>query len=173
MKKTVTKFGFIGGSIVSAFMLCTMPFMDVNSDMQMSQLIGYATMIVAFTTIFIGVKSYRDNELGGFISFRKAFLVGLYIALIASTMYVVCWMILSEFFMGDFMEVYMNASIEQMNAEGLAQIDIDSKIAEMKEMAEMYKNPIFKFLFTYIEILPVGLLMSLISAAVFKKKALA
>lgn len=170
MKKTVLRYGLIGGGIVSLFMICTMPFADANTDMGNAQIIGYASMIVALSTIFIGIRSYRDKQLNGVISFGKAFLTGLYIALIASSLYVITWMILSEFFMGDFMEIYMNATIKEWQSSDLSQVEIDQKIAEMQQMAELYKKPVFKALMTYMEILPVGILISLISAAVLKKK---
>lgn len=169
MKKIVLTYGFIGGLIVSAFMAFTMPGMDENTDMGSAQLIGYASMVVALSTIFIGIKKYRDNELNGVISFGKAFLTGLYIAIIASTLYVVTWMILSEFFLQDFMASYTEWAIEDIKASGLGEAEIQEQIKSTKEMMEMYKNPVFKFFFTYIEILPVGLLISLISSAILKK----
>jgi len=127
-------------------------------------------MIVSLSTIFIGIRSYRNNELKGVISFGKAFLVGLYIALIASTLYVISWMVLSHFFMPDFMENYLAASVTNMQEAGKSQIEIDNFLAEMSDWAELYKNPFFKAMFTYIEILPVGIIVSLISAVILKKK---
>ncbi|MEQ8907721.1 MAG: DUF4199 domain-containing protein [Vicingaceae bacterium] len=171
MKKFVFKYGFIGGLIVSLFMCFTIPFMDADTDMSGSMWMGYASMVVALSTIFIGIRSYRNQELGGVISFGKAFLVGLYIALIASTLYVITWMILSEFFMPNFMTDYVEATVSSMQAAGESQTAIDAKIAEMDQMAEMYKNPLFKTLITYTEILPVGILISLISAAILKRSA--
>lgn len=171
MKKVVIKYGLIGGIIISIFMCTTMPFMDENTDMGNAQLIGYATMIISLSTIFIGIKSYRDNHLNGIISFGKAFLVGLYIALIASTMYVLCWMIISDLFIPDFMQNYITATVDSMKEQGSSQAEIDAELASMNEMMEMYKNPFFKASITYLEILPVGLLVSLISAAILKKKA--
>lgn len=170
MKKTVLKYGLIGGSIVSLFMAVTMPLMDTETDMGNAEILGYTSMIVALSTIFIGIRTYRNNQLDGVISFGKAFLTGLYIALIASTLYVITWMILSEFFMPEFMETYWNSSVEKLNASGLSQAEIDVELSSMKSMMEMYKNPFFKMLITYMEILPVGILVSLISAFVLKKK---
>ena len=42
----------------------------------------------------------------------------------------------------------------------------------MRQMGELYKNPIVKIGFTYMEILPVGLLISLLCAALLKRNAL-
>ncbi|MBL4710630.1 MAG: DUF4199 domain-containing protein [Flavobacteriales bacterium] len=170
MKKTVLKYGLIGGAIVSLFMACTVPFMDENSDMSNSELIGYASMLVALSTIFVGIRNYRNKELNGIISFGKAFLIGLYIALIASTLYVLTWMVISDLFLPDFMETYINTSVANMKGAGSTQAEINAHLETMKTWAEVYKNPIYKALMTYMEILPVGILVSLISSFILKKK---
>ena len=127
-------------------------------------------MIISSTTIFIGIRTYRNEELGGVISFGKAFLLGLYIALVAATLYVITWMILSGVFMPDFMENYTAAILEGMQEAGKNQAEIALQMKELETWSELYKNPLFKILFTYMEILPVGLIVSLISAAILKKK---
>jgi len=170
MKNTVLKYGIIAGAIVSIFMIVTMPLMDENSDIKHSKILGYTVMLVAMSMIFIGVRSYRNNQLNGVMSFGKAFVLGLYIALIASTMYVISWMLLSEFVVTDFMEVYWNSSVEQLQSSGLSQAEIDAQLEQMKSWMEMYKNPLVKFFITYMEILPVGILVSLVSAFILKKK---
>ena len=170
MKNTVLKYGLIGGIIISILMFSTLPFMDKDTDMGNAQIIGYLTMIIAFAPMFIGIRSYRDKALGGSISFGKALLMGLYITLIVSTLYVVSWMILSNVYLTDFMDTYITNMLEQMQAEGASQDIIDAKMAEMEQMAELYKNPVFKALFTYMEILPVGILLSLIAGLTLKKK---
>lgn len=170
MKKIVIKYGLIGGAIVSLFMASTMPFMHENTNLVNAELIGYTSMLVALSTIFIGIRSYRNKELNGFISFGKAFLVGLYIALIASTMYVLTWMLISDLFIPDFMETYITTSVANMKEAGSTQAEIDLHLETMHGWAEMYKNPIYKALMTYMEILPVGILVSLISSYILKKK---
>lgn len=169
MKKTVLQFGIIGGIIVSLFMGISMLSMDENTDMGNAEYIGYASMIIAFSTIFVGVKSYRDKELQGVISFGKAFKIGLYIALVASTLYVISWMVLSEFVMKDFAINYMNSNIADWEQSGLSAEEIKAKTVEMNTWMEYYKNPIIKALITYMEILPVGIFVSLVSAAIWKK----
>ncbi len=170
MKKIVLQYGIVGGIIISVLMTISMSMIDNNTDMGNAEYIGYASMVIALSTIFVGVKGYRDKELQGVITFGKAFLTGLYIALIASTLYVLTWMVLSEFFMQDFASNYMEHSVTSWQKSGLSEEEILTKTEEMNSWMEYYKNPFFKALITYMEILPVGLLVSLISAAILKKK---
>ena len=131
---------------------------------------GYTSMLLAFSMVFVGIKNFRDKYHQGSISFKKAFLIGLYITLIACTMYVIVWMIDYHYFIPDFMDKYSAHMIAQAKASGANQADIDKQIAEMAKFKEMYKNPVFMILMTYAEIIWVGLIISLISALILKRK---
>jgi hypothetical protein len=131
--------------------------------------IGYLSMLVAFSFIFVAVKNYRDKQNGGVVSFGKAFSMGLLIAFIGSTMYVISWAFLYNFYMPDFMDRYCAQMIE--NAKPTS---TPAKLKELTEQLntqkEMYKNPVYFVLFTYFEIFPVGVLVSLIAALILKRK---
>lgn len=171
MKKHVFIFGGISGLIVSALMIISMAICTASgSNFEHGMIYGYAGMILAFSMIFVGIKSYRDKHNGGFITFGKAFLVGLYISLIASTMYVITWLIDNYFFIPDFGDKYAEFMIAQAKKDGASDAEIATKTVEMAKFIEMYKNPFFKTMMTYLEILPIGLLASLIAAAIFQKK---
>lgn len=171
MQRNVIVFGLISGLIVSAFMVYTIAKCYASSDFESSMLLGYASMIIAFSFIFIGVKNFRDKYDNGVISFGKAFKIGLYISLIASTIYVVAWLIDYYLFIPDFMEKYTAHVLKEVKAGGASQLDINNKVTEMAGYKEMYKNPLFVVLMTYLEILPVGLIISLISALILKRKS--
>jgi hypothetical protein len=111
MKKTVLTYGLIAGLIVSVIMLGSMPFMK-NIDGIWGMVIGYTSQIIAFAFIFVAVKTYREKEGNGTITFGKAFQIGLYISLIASTMYVISWMIEFHYFLPDFMERFTATTLE-------------------------------------------------------------
>jgi Protein of unknown function (DUF4199) len=170
MKKIVLVCGSIAGLIVAAMMFISMAVYHKEGNFDNGMLIGYASMIIAFSLIFVGIKNYRDKYNGGAISFGRAFKVGVLIALVASTFYVVAWLIDYYFFMPDFMEKYAAYSIDKLKAAGASAEKIAEEAKEMAFFSDMYKNPLFVILFTFIEILPVGLLVSLIAALVLKRK---
>jgi Protein of unknown function (DUF4199) len=129
-------------------------------------------MLIAFSLVFVGIRNYRDKYNGGVISFGKAFKTGIMIVLIASTIYVVAWLIDYFFFIPDFMEKFSAHELDKLKAGGASQIEIDKQTKEMANFAKMYKNPFFNAMMTYVEILPVGLVVTLISSLILKRKAL-
>lgn len=175
MKKIVWVCGLIAGLISIAWGVAYISIglnSDKPMDMANGMLYGYASMLVAFSLIFVAIKTYRDKHNGGIISFGKAFRIGLYISLIASTVYVVVWLIDYYYFLpeGSFEQQYTTYTLNAMKADGAAQAEIDAKAAEMAKDWALYKNPLINALMTYVEILPVGLLVSLIAALVLKRK---
>lgn len=174
MNKIIIVCGVIAGLIVSTLMAISMAIYHNSDNFQEgSMLVGYASMILAFSLIFVGIKNYRDKHNKGAISFGQAFKIGLFISLIASTFYVVTWMIELKYFIPDFMEKYTAVAIEGLKKEGASQAEITAKTKEMAEYVEMYKNPVMVFFFTYLEVLPVGLLVTLICAFILKRKNVA
>lgn len=170
MKRIVTRFGLISGLIVSAWVVGGVALCYAKNSFEGSMWLGYASMVLAFSLIFVAVKSYRDKDNGGYISFGKAFKIGLYISLIASTLYVVTWLIDYYIFVPDFMDKFSAHTLSQLKADGLNEAELAEQTAEITKMQEMYKNPVFVVLFTYVEILPVGLVVSLITALFLKRK---
>ena len=169
MKKIVLTFGLIAGAILSAMMFATMPFIDkINPNRGM--VIGYTTMVLAFLLVFFGIRSYRENIGNGRISFKRALGVGLLIMTIASICYVASWEFIYFKFLPDFAEKYEAHMIEGVRASGKPPQQIEAELASMKNMMTLYQNNIFfNLAITFLEPLPVGLVMTLISALILRR----
>jgi MFS family permease len=170
MKKVVIVCGLMAGGIVSAMMIITMAIYTSTGNFENGMIYGYASMLLAFSLIFVGIKNYRDRYNNGIISFGKAFRIGLFITLIASTMYVIVWLIDYYFFIPDFGEKYAAHMLEKLKASGVSEIEMAKQTKEMASFSDIYKNPFFNALITYSEIIPVGLIVTLISSLILKKK---
>ena len=170
MKKIVLVCGIIAGLISSAWCAISVRVFTDDVSLDTRTWLGYTSMILSFSLIFAGVKNYRDNFNNGCISFGKAFQIGLLIALVGSTIYVIAWLISYYFFFPDFAEKYNTLMLKQMKAQGASQEAITREMAEMAGFFKLYENPVFNILITYSEILPVGLIISLIAAAILKRK---
>jgi Protein of unknown function (DUF4199) len=169
MKKVVWTFGLISGGILSAMMLVTMPLQS-KLGFDHGELIGYTTMVAASLLIYFGVRSYRDNVRGGTVGFGRALAVSLLIGTIASACYVATWEVLFYGFMPDYGEKYATHQVDKLKASGATQAEIDKQVDEMKNFTQMYKNPFVNVAFTFLEPLPVEVIVSLVSAAVVSRK---
>ena len=170
MKKIVLVFGLISGALMAVFMFATMPFVD-KIGFDKGLFIGYANIVLAFALVFFGIRSYRENVGGGTITFGRAFMVGILITIISSVCYVIAWQILYHTFMPDFFEKYSAYVMEKARASGATPEALQSQKQELESGIRIYKNPFFGSLFVFIEPFPVGLLITLISAAILRKKA--
>ena len=167
MKKNIIIYGLIAGILVSILMLVSA---NIITDYDSSLIVGYANMLIAFSLVFVGIRNYRDKYNDGVISFGKAFKIGIMIALIASTIYVIVWLIAYFYFEPDYLEKLSAKMHDKLKAGGASQIEIDTKTKELANFAIMYKNPFFNAMMTYVEILPVGLIVTLISSLILKRK---
>ena len=170
MKRTILICGIIGGLISVCWFIGSEQILSVNMSITTRLFLGYATMILGLSLIFVAVKNYRDNYNDGLIAFGKAFRIGLLITLIASTVYVVVWLIDFTWFVPDYFDKFKVQMLADMKAQGATSAQVKAKMVEFNSQAQMYKNPLFNALFTYMEIVPVGLVISVIAALILKRK---
>jgi hypothetical protein len=172
MKKTVLTFGIIAGVTISILMGGSLLVANKIGSGH-SMVLGYTMMVASFLLIYFGIRSYRDNELAGQISFGRAFTCGLLITLITCVFYVAMWEIVYFNFIPHFMDSYWAAQIQQVHAAGLDAATTAAKVAAIQHQQQLYQNPLVNMAYTFMEPLPVGLLITLISAAILRRKALA
>lgn len=169
MRKTVLTFGLIAGAVLSVMMLLTLPFLD-RIGFDKGEIIGYTTMLLAFLMVYFGVRSYRDNVAGGTVKFGRAFAVGLMITLVASACYVATWQLIYYKVAPDFTDKYVAYAVEKAKKSGATDTQIATQKKEMSEMMDLYKNPLINIGITFLEPLPVGLLLTLVSAFALSRK---
>lgn len=174
-KQILFNYGLLGGGVVVAGFFVSMWILGTDPaemDFSQGQLIGYAVMLLAMSSVFFGVKAYRDRHRSGLISFKDAFLNGMIVVMVASILYVVGWMIYYPTFMPDFADQYLEFQKETLSEKGVSGEAYDRQIAQLENFNEAYKKPLVMAGVTFMEIFPVGLLVALISAFILKRTSL-
>jgi hypothetical protein len=169
VKKIVLTFGLTSGAILSAMMLATLPFMD-RIGFEQGEVIGYTTMVAAFLLVFFGIRSYRENTAGGSLSFGRGVLVGLLITAVASACYVATWQLIYYNLAPDFGEKYGAYMIETERAAGASEQEIAETAAQAARFQQILRNPVLNATFSFIEPFPVGLIMTLVSAGILRRR---
>ena len=173
MKRTVLIFGVISGLISSAMMFLTVPLIHrgtINFDN--GEVIGYTAIFLSFLLVFFGIRSYRESR-GGAISFGRAFAVGILITLISCVFYVASWEVLYYNVMPDFVDKYSAAAVAKMRAKGASDAAIVAQLKDTEKMKELYANPLTNAAITFIEPFPIGLIVTLVSAGILRRRGAA
>jgi hypothetical protein len=164
-------YGSLAGLVVIGAIGLGLTFADRDGFFT-SEYLGYLVMLVALTLIFVGVKRYRDVERGGVIRFLPALGMGFAIAVVAAATYVLTWEIYLASTDYAFMNDYIASIAEQRRAEGVPEAELARQMAEFEWMREAYANPFMRVPITFLEILPVGVLIALVSAALLRNPRL-
>jgi uncharacterized membrane protein YhaH (DUF805 family) len=167
MSRIVLIFGAAAGLIV-AVPMCLLVANAEPGSAATSHFTGYLIMLLALSLVFLGVKRLRDREMGGVIRFVPALLAGLGISAVAGVIYVIGWEITLAVTDFAFIDSYSNAAVEAARAKGASAAEVEAVAAKMVEFRQQYTNPFFRLPVTFIEIFPVGILISLISAALLR-----
>jgi hypothetical protein len=168
MKKIVLTFGLISGAVSSLMMLGTIPFMH-RIGFDHGLVVGYTAIVLSFLLVSFGIRSYREQS-GGAITFGRGFTVGILITLISCVFYVATWQLIYFKLQPDFMAKWETYAVEKARAEGAAPEKIEATRQQMRQFKEAYDNPVTNAAYTFLEPFPVGLLITVISAAALRRR---
>jgi hypothetical protein len=170
MKRTVLVFGLLSGAVSAAMMWLTLPLINrgtINFDNGL--IIGYTAIFLSFVLVFFGIRSYRESH-GGTIGFGRAFGVGILITLISCAFYVASWEIMYFNFMPDHLDKYAAHAVAKAKARGASDAEIAGMTKQMADMKKLYANPAINVAMTFIEPFPVGLIVTLASAGILRRR---
>ncbi|MBD3616214.1 MAG: DUF4199 domain-containing protein [Gracilimonas sp.] len=170
MKRNVLIFGSIIGVILIFHIIYMVHLMYSKPDFQSNDVLGYIFLFGVFSLVFFGVRNYRNKELDGFISLGKAFKTGALIALLAATFYVVFWLFYYYLYVPDFLDKYIEHVMLEAALEGATEAELAAQSEQMDQFKSWYQSPFMVVFITYMEVLPIGLVVAFISSLVLKKK---
>jgi hypothetical protein len=129
-------------------MFLTLPLMNSGAvNFENGEVVGYTAIFLSFLLVFFGIRSYRESS-GGTMS----------------------WEIIYFNVMPDFGDKYAARTIEKMRQKGASDAAIAAKQIEMEKMKAMFNNPLTNAAVSFIEPFPVGLLVTLVSAAILRTR---
>ncbi len=166
MTRIILSYGLISGfvSILGIIATIVFPLGAAHSDVWL----GYLIMLVGLSAVLVGVKQHRDQTLGGVIRFGPALLLGLCIALAATAVYVAVWEGYLALTGYRFMDQYVSQQLASSRAAGITGAAYARAAAGLEAMRQQYANPLVRMLMTAGEILPVGLVVAVASAALLR-----
>jgi len=157
-RPTGVRYGVILGlaAIILGGLTYVMGGGDPNSSV--GGMLGCLSGIISIAIMVHGIKSHRDNELGGFMTLGRGMSVSLWMGLVYGVIYSVWNYVLTKFIAPDIMDAALDQIREQVDdgdtpAEGLEWTETIMNIGT---------NPIFTFVTALLMILILGFIISLI-----------
>jgi Protein of unknown function (DUF4199) len=169
MKKTVLTYGLLSGAIAIAMMAITMPFIEPDS-MGTADVLGYTSILLSALLVFFGIRSYRENAGAGRMTFGRGFVVGLLITLISTTCYAAAFEIMYFKLVPDFGEKFSACMVERVRAAGGTPQEVEHVTSQARMIKQLYDNPATNAAMTFAMSFPIGLVVTLISAAILRRK---
>ena len=68
------------------------------------------------------------------------------------------------------MDSYFAAQIHSIQSSGLDPATTAARVAAVQRSQQLYQNPLVNMAYTFMEPLPIGLVMTLISAGILRRK---
>jgi len=167
MFRKMLTYGLVAGLVVG-IPLSWMALTLKPEMLDQGVLIGYLTMLIALSAVFVAIKRHRDVDGGGVIRFWPALGLGLGISVVAGICYVITWEVTCAITQADFAGTYAKFLIDQQVAKGVTGDALAKFTAEMEQFKVDYANPFFRLPMTFAEIFPVGVLVSLASAGLLR-----
>lgn len=168
MLRNIFIYGTIAGAIVAIPTFGLTVMLKDHPPEASGMLIGYTTMLVALSAIFVAIKRQRDVDGGGVIRFWPALAMGLGVSVVAAIFYVLAWEAALGVTGMDFAGDYARQLIAAEKAKGVSGAALTKFTAEMEAFKVQYANPLYRLPMTFTEIFPVGLLVSIVSAALLR-----
>lgn len=161
MTRTILIAGLAAGLVAGGFCSLFAVILSHSIPAGWGMAIGYLTMLLALSAIVVALRRQRDAQ-GGVLGFWPALGMGVGITLIASILYALCWEVSLQFMGGA--DGFIDGYARGLRAHGGSAADL----AQIEDMRASYRNPLFRLPMTMTEIAPVGLLVSLVAAAVLR-----
>jgi hypothetical protein len=168
MLRNILIYGAVAGVVVGLPMSIMTLSMSGPAMMHYGMLVGYLTMLIGLSAVFVAIKRHRDVDLGGVIKFFPALGLGLGVSFVAGVIYVIAWDVSCALAHADFAGGYARAMIAEQQAKGVSGEALARFKAGMEQFKVQYANPLYRWPMTFAEIFPVGVIVSLVSAGLLR-----
>ncbi|NDC29722.1 MAG: DUF4199 domain-containing protein [Bacteroidetes bacterium] len=170
MRRHIIKYSLIAAGCNALWMLLYVATFGIFA-LHWGEAFRVAILICTFSFFtYLCIKSYRQTNPNSEISMKEAMKLGILITFFATTLYAVLWAIINYYFIPDFADRFADHLIEYNRYLGKSPETMRKKIIEMDEYRVNYKKPLVNIIYSFTEILPIGIILSVINAFVLKNK---
>jgi hypothetical protein len=162
-------FGISSGVVAIVLMLATLPYIQ-NHDSQKADIFGYASMVLSALLVFFGIRSYREKESDGRLTYGRGLLVGVLITLVSWACFSVAFELIYFWIVPDYGEKFAACMVERARESGGTPADIDKARSQAAMFRRLWDNPLTNAALTLATLFPVGFAAAAVSAAILRRR---
>ena len=160
MKKSIVRFGLI--AVVLLGIVGGLPLLIWGTDMSYSsgEILGYASMLIALSMVFLGLKYFRDKENNGQLNFKQGFTLGMIITAFPAVA------------MGVFTYIFYEVSGDKFAEWALPQMSPEQALQYQEIIASdsIYASSLFQSVVMVVTVAILGVIVTLGSALILKRE---
>lgn len=168
MQKTILTYGIISG-VIYILLVVSLIWMSGGTDFDKGNSLGYIFNIGALTMVFLAIRSFREKNGAGFITFNTGFRIGILVTVIGSLIYALAWLVYIYTIDPDFTERYAGFFVEKIRSSGKTVAEIESEIRAFERNMADFSNPFAYALYSFLEVFPGGLIVTILCALLMKR----
>jgi len=134
-------------------------------DQNLNQNLGFLGILITVVVLILGVRSYRDNIMGGVLPFNPAFKFGFVVILVSSVKGIIYAYILWTVIDPDILGKMKDMQMEKMLEKGVPEEALDQTM----EFTSKFMTPLMMTIMGLFFMILMGTIIALIVAAIFKK----
>ena len=148
-----------------ALIIYTLLLYATNNLLRQNFLLSVLNYIILIIGIVVGTRSYRDQALGGYISYGKALGYGVVVCVFTGIVFGIFTYLLYEVIDPGLMEKNIKIIQEEMLKSGMPADQVES----MSELQRQFRSPFMMLIGSIFSYSLLGLIFSLITSAFLKK----
>lgn len=130
---------------------------------------GYLTMVLALTFVYFGLRYYRDKQNNGVLTFGQGLKLGMLITLPPSVCIGLFDIVYIKLVNPGFYDKYLNSELAKLKARVPAS-QYEAQAAALRAQVAALSRPWADFLFMFLQVAAIGLIITIISTFILKKR---
>jgi hypothetical protein len=129
----VKKWGLISALVGVCFQLIQQVTNVMGKGMAVIILYSLVTIAIGITLYYLGLKEHRDTELGGYMSFKRAFYLAFMIGMVSGVIALIFNYVYMNFINPGAVEAQLEMTREMMEKFGLPEDKLDEAIEQQRK----------------------------------------
>lgn len=168
MKPTALRYGLYGTLAIVVLSAIHFFFILPNASYNTSEIAGYLTMFLSMIFVFLGIRHYRDQVNGGYLSFGQGLKTGALISVVPAVAFGIFDTLYTQVINPSWMQSYHDHYVEELKKTTPPE-KLGTALKELESQTAMFNNPVILFLLMVVTVFIIGLIVTIISAVALKR----